>query len=73
VGSSLAQVAIPCVCEAYSAIDYRMAKLKFKAICTPLQGIRIRIPVANTRAVYRKRIEEIDALLLNLEHEDSGQ
>ena len=91
------------------------AKLKFKAICTPLQGIRIRIPVkgatsptkaipalrvilrniqrsdvnllaayrkipildappasvtytrANTRAVYRKSIEEIDALLLNLQ------
>jgi hypothetical protein len=131
------------VCEAYSAIDYRMddeigtsvvclgvlgvntdilrraeavnaAKLQFKAICTPLQGIRIRIPVkdaasptkaipalrvilrniqrsgvnllaayrkipildaqpasvtytrANTRAVYRKSIDEIDALLLNL-------
>jgi hypothetical protein len=91
------------------------AKLQFKAICTPLQGIRIRIPVkgatsptkaipalrvilrniqrsdvnllaayrkiplldappasvtytrANTRAVYRKRVEEIDALLLNLQ------
>ena len=132
------------VCEAYSAIDYRMdddvgtsvvclgvlgvsaeirrraeavnaAKAEFKAICTPLQGIRIRIPVkgaasptkaipalrvilrniqrsdvnllaayrkipildappasvtytrANTRAVYRKSIEEIDELLRNLE------
>jgi hypothetical protein len=131
------------VCEAYSAIDYRMddeigtsvvclgvlgvstdilrraeavnaAKLKFKTICTPLQGIRIRIPVkgtaptkaipalrvilrniqrsdvnllaayrkiplldappasvtytrANTRAVYRKSIEEINQLLMNLE------
>src|SRR3984957_5909586 len=132
------------VCEAYSAIDYRMddevgtsvvclgvlgvstdllrraealnaAKLQFKAICTPLQGIRIRIPVkgaasptkaipalrvilrniqrsdvnllaayrkipildappasvtytrANTRAVYRESIEEIDALLMNLQ------
>jgi hypothetical protein len=132
------------VCEAYSAIDYRMdddvgtsvvclgvlgvsaeirrraeavnaAKAEFKAICTPLQGIRIRIPVkgaasptkaipalrvilrniqrsdvnllaayrkipildappasvtytrANTRAVYRKSIEEIDEMLRNLE------
>jgi hypothetical protein len=132
------------VCEAYSAIDYRMddevgtsivclgvlgvsteilrraeavnaAKAGFKAICTPLQGIRIRIPVkgaasatkaipalrvilrniqrsdvnllaayrkipildappasvtytrANTRAVYRKSIEEIDEMLRNLE------
>jgi hypothetical protein len=91
------------------------AKGKFKAICTPLQGIRIRIPVknatsptkaipalrvilrniqrsdvnllaayrkiplldappasvtytrANTRAVYRKSIEEIDQLLMNLQ------
>jgi hypothetical protein len=132
------------VCEAYSAIDYRMeddvgtsvvclgvlgisteilrraeavnaAKAEFKAICTPLQGIRIRIPVkgaasttkaipalrvilrniqrsdvnllaayrkipildappasvtytrANTRAVYRKSIEEVDDMLRNLE------
>jgi hypothetical protein len=132
------------VCEAYSAIDYRMdddvgtsvvclgvlgvsteilrraeavnaAKAEFKAICTPLQGIRIRIPLkgaasatkaipalrvilrniqrsdvnllaayrkipildappasvtytrANTRAVYRKSIEEIDKMLKNLE------
>jgi hypothetical protein len=132
------------VCEAYSAIDYRMdddvgtsvvclgvlgvsaeirrraeavnaAKAEFKSICTPLQGIRIRIPVkgaasatkaipalrvilrniqrsdvnllaayrkipildappasvtytrANTRAVYRKSIEEIDEMLGNLE------
>jgi len=91
------------------------AKLKFKALCTPLQGIRIRIPVkgqmsptkaiplirvilrniqrsdlnilaayrkipilaappatvtytrANTRAVYRKSVEEIATMLSNLE------
>jgi hypothetical protein len=90
------------------------AKAEFKRICTPLQGIRIRVPVkgdngptkaipairvllrniqrsdlnllaayrkipllkatpasvtftrANTRAVYRKSVEEIDEMLINL-------
>ena len=141
--SSSDRSAIRKVCEAYSAIDYKMedavnqspiclgvvgvnadtlkraaavntAKAKFKALCTPLQGIRVRTPVkgeasptkaipairvilrniqrsdlnllaayrklpildappatvtytrANTRAVYRKTVEEIAAMLENL-------
>jgi hypothetical protein len=96
------------------ALAVNTAKVKFKALCTPLQGVRIRIPVkgertptkaipairvilrniqrsdlnllaayrkipilaappatvtytrANTRAVYRKSVEEIAAMLENL-------
>src|ERR1700722_5829561 len=86
------------VCEAYSAIDYRMddevgtsvvclgvlgvstdllrraealnaAKLQFKAICTPLQGIRIRIPVKGA-ASPTKAIPALRVILRNIQRSD---
>jgi hypothetical protein len=42
------------------------AKLKFKAICTPLQGIRIRIPVKGTGSPT-KAIPALRVILRNIQ------
>jgi hypothetical protein len=45
------------------------AKAKFKALCTPLQGIRIRIPVKGERAPT-KAIPAIRVILRNIQRSD---
>jgi hypothetical protein len=45
------------------------AKLKFRALCTPLQGIRIRIPVKD-EPLPTKKIPAIRVILRNIQRSD---